>query len=328
MLAALAFSALANAPLGAQQRIPAGWEEGLFDVVAPGLPQTSVAVLVTPRGKFLLPVHGILEPLAVPFRVAADSGVLRVVRPAGVGTASLWWTGGRRLEVTSIAPLDSDDVYVDGTRVFVAANRMAELLEGTIDVDVGTLAIGIRRESGFPAQIKLDARQRRRNDATMAIQDDDEEPAGVPFRARSGAGVMEWAMGGPLNSRNAPATLDLRAGLGLLGGMLQLHGTMLVGSVEGAANANDREVTYRRVFPGRRWLQQIQLGSVLSDGAEARPMRGFTLTNAPFVRGLRFDDVAFSRPLPPGWEYEVYEGARLVGFADESRSAPLSVPLR
>jgi hypothetical protein len=50
-------------------------------------------------------------------------------------------------------------------------------------------------------------------------------------------------------------------------------------------------------------------------------MRGITLTNAPFVRGLRFDDVAFSRPLPPGWEYEVYEGARLVGFADDNRSA-------
>src|SRR5687767_10137525 len=301
MIVALIVSTTASAPLGAQQRIPAGWEEGLFDVVAPGLPQTSVAVLVTPRGKFLLPVHGILEPLAVPFRVAPDTGVLRVVRPAGVGTASLWWTGSRRLEVTSIAPLDSDDVYVDGTRVFVAANRMAELLEGTIDVDVGTLSIEIKRASGFPAQIKLDARQRRRSDATITVQDDDEEPAGVPFRARSGAGVVEWAMGGPLNNRNAPSTLDLRAGLGLMGGMLQLHGTTLVGSAEGGANANDREVTYRRVFPGRRWLQQVQLGSVLSEGAEARPMRGLTLTNAPFVRGLRFDDVAFSRPLPPGW---------------------------
>ena len=327
-IVALALLALGGTPLLAQQRIPTGWEEGLFDVVAPGLPQTSVAVLVTPRGKFLLPVQGVLEPLAVPFRISPDTGVLRVVRPAGVGTASLWWTGGPRLEVTSIAPLDSDDVYVDGTRVFVAANRMAELLEGTIDVDVGTLAIAIKREGGFPAQIKLDARQRRRIEAMSAAQDDDDEPAGVAFRGRSGAGVLEWAMGGPLNRTNAPSTVDLRGGVGLLGGMLQLHGTMLVGSADGATNGNDREVTYRRVFPGRRWLQQIQLGSVLGEGAEARPMQGITLTNAPFVRGLRFDDVAFSRPLPPGWEYEVYEGGRLVGFADESHSAPLSVPLR
>jgi hypothetical protein len=324
----LGLTLLGVAPASAQHRVPDGWEEGLFDVVATGLPQSSVAVLVTPRGKFLLPVRGMLEPLAVPFRLAPDTGVLRVVRPAGVGTASLWWMGGRRLEVTSLAPLDSDDVYVDGTSVFVAANRMAELIEGTIDVDVGTLSIEIRRESGFPAQIKLDARQRRRSEATSAAQDDGEEPTGVPFRARSGGGVIEWAMGGPLRRTNAPSTVDLRGGGGLFGGMLQLHGMVLVGSAEGGANVLDREVTYRRVFPGRRWLQQIQLGSVMGEGAEARPMRGITLTNAPFVRGLRFDDVAFSRPLPPGWEYEVYEGARLVGFADESRSAPLSVPLR
>ena len=325
---AIAVLLIGVAPAGAQHRVPDGWEEGLFDVVATGLPPSSVAALVTPRGKFLLPVQAILDPLAVPYRVTADSGVLRVARPAGVGTASLWWTGSQRLEVTGGTPLDSDDVHVDGATVFVAANRLAELIEGVIDVDVGTLAIEIKRDGGFPAQIKLDARERRRNDAMIASDDESEEPAGVPFRARSGAGVVEWAMGGPLHRSNAPSTVDLRGGMGLVGGMLQLHGMALVGPVESGARVLDREVTYRRVFPGHRWLQQLQVGNVLGEGAEARPMRGITLSNAPFVRGLRFDDVAFSRPLPPGWEYEVYEGARLVGFADESRSAPLSVPVR
>jgi hypothetical protein len=328
LLATLALSAACATPLQAQHRVPDGWEEGLFDVAATGLPQSSVAVLVTPRGKFLLPVQPILDPLGVPYRVAADSGVLRVTRPAGVGTASLWWLGAPRLEVTSLAPLDSDDVYVDGTRLFVAANRMAELLEGTIDVDVGTLSVEIARAGGFPAQIKLDARQRRRAEAMLAASESDGgDPSGVPFRARTGAGVIEWALGGPLHRSNAPSTVDLRGGMGLMGGMLQVHGMLLAGSSDGPSVQN-REITYRRVFPGRRWVQQVQVGNVLGEGAEARPMRGLTLTNAPFVRGLRFDDVAFSRPLPPGWEYEVYEGGRLVGFADDSRSAPLSVPVR
>jgi hypothetical protein len=116
--------------------------------------------------------------------------------------------------------------------------------------------------------------------------------------------------------------------MGLQGGMLQLHGTMLMGAADGGSSLRDREFTYRRVFPGQRWLQQVQLGNVISDGAEARPIRGITLTNAPFVRGLHFDEVAFSRPLPPGWEYEVYEGSQLVGFTDDSRTGPMSVPLR
>ena len=110
--------------------------------------------------------------------------------------------------------------------------------------------------------------------------------------------------------------------------MLQLHGAVVTGTADAAANVADQEITYRRVFPGQRWVQQVQLGSVVAEGAEARPMRGFTISNAPFVRGLEFDDVAFSRPLPPGWEYEVYEGAQLVGFADDSRTEPMKVPLR
>src|SRR3954468_6814381 len=81
----------------AQGHVPAGYEEGLFDVVAPGLPQQSVPVLVTPRGKFLLPVRTILDPLGVPYRIAGDSGVLHVTRPAGIGAASVWWVGARRL---------------------------------------------------------------------------------------------------------------------------------------------------------------------------------------------------------------------------------------
>jgi hypothetical protein len=323
----VSLSALCAAPVRGQQRLPAGWDEGLFDVVTAGLPQSAVSVLVTPRGKFLLPVRAVLDPLGVPYRIASDSGVLRVSRPGGIGTASLWWSGTRRLVVTTITPLDSDDVHVDGPRVFVAANRLAELMEGAIDVDIATLSVEIRREGGFPAQIKLDARQRRRDDA-MHASDDEDEPTGIPFRGRSGAGVMEWAMGGPLRRSNAPSTVDLRGGMGLLGGMLQMHGMMSVGAADGGSGVSNRELTYRRVFPARRWMRQVQIGSVLSEGAEARPMQGITLTNAPFVRGLRFDDVAFSRPLPPGWEYEVYEGARLVGFADDSRTTPMSIPLR
>ena len=324
----LSLSALCVAPLRAQQHIPAGWEEGLFDVVTTGLPQSSVAMLVTPRGKFLVPVQAILDPLAVPYRIVSDSALLRVTRPGGIGAATLQWSIPRKLEVAAITPLDSDDVYVDGTRVFVAVNRLAELVEATIDVDVGTLSIAIRRQGGFPAQIKLDARQRRREEAMLLGGDESDEPTGVPFRGRTGVGVLEWAMGSPLRRTNAPSSLDLRGGMGLMGGMLQVHGMMSVGSPEGGVDASNGEVTYRRVFPGQRWLQQVQIGNVLSEGAEARSLRGLTLTNAPFVRGLRFDDVAFSRPLPPGWEYEVYEGARLVGFADDHRTAPMSVPLR
>jgi hypothetical protein len=322
-------SVLAANELHAQVRVPNGYEEGLFDVAIVGIAPSSVPVLVSPRGKFLLPVRAMLEPVGVPFDIVVDSAVVHVSRPAGVGTASLWWGEARRLQVATSTPVDSDDVFVDGANLFVSATRLAELLEATIDVDVGTLAITVKREGGFPAQIKLDARQRRRQEAMLAGSDEMSEPTGaVPFRARSGAGVLEWAMGGPLRRTSAPSTLDLRGGMGLFGGMLQLHTMALMGQTGDAVSLLDHEASYRRVFPGQRWVQQFSVGSIASEGAEARPMQGFTVTNAPFVRGLEFGDVAFSRPLPPGWEYEVYEGARLVGFADDSRAGPMNVPLR
>ena len=61
---------------------------------------------------------------------------------------------------------------------------------------------------------------------------------GVPFRARTGAGVVEWGMGGPLHRTSAPSTLDLRGGMGLYGGMLQLHGAVVTGTAEGGANVD------------------------------------------------------------------------------------------
>ena len=325
----VAASVLGVSTLRAQDRVPPGYEEGLFDLTIVGAAPTSLPVLVSPRGKFLLPVRLLLDPLGVPYEIVMDSSLLRVTRPAGVGRATLWWSGARRLEVLAPTPVDSDDVHVDGASVFVSATRLGELLEASIDVDVGTLAISVTREGGFPSQIKLDARQRRRQEALLALSEEYGEPTGrVPFRARSGLGVLEWTMGGPLRRTSAPSTLDLRGGMGLYGGMLQLHTSVSTGSAGESVNLLDQKISYRRVIPGNRWLQQFSLGNVVAEGAEARPMQGVTLTNAPFVRGLQFGDVAFSRPLPPGWEYEVYEGARLLGFADDSRSGPLNVPLR
>jgi hypothetical protein len=315
--------------LCAQDRVPRGYEEGLFDLTVVGVAPTSLPVLVSPRGKFLLPVRLLLDPLGVPYEVVSDSSLLRVTRPGGVGRATLRWGETRRMEVQAMAPVDSDDVYVDGVSVFISATRLGELIEASVDVDVGTLTVSVKRDGGFPSQIKLDARQRRRQESLLAGTEEESEPAGfVPFRPRSGAGVLEWAMGGPLRGSAAPSALALRGGMGLYGGMLQLHSLVLMGSADKSVSLLEREASYRRVIPGNRWLQQFSLGNVLTEGAEARSMQGVTLTNAPFVRGLQFGDVAFSRPLPPGWEYEVYEGSRLVGFADDNRTGPMNIPLR
>jgi hypothetical protein len=229
--------------------------------------------------------------------------------------------GQRRLEVATIAPLDSDDVHFDGTRLFVAANRLAELIEGTIDVDVGTLAIAIRREGGFPRRSSSTRGSDGAQEAMLAA-DDDDEPSGVPFRGRTGVGVVEWAMGGPLSrSLRRRRRWTCAAAWASWEACCKLHGMMGVGAARGGVDLSNGEVTYRRVFPERRWLRQVQLGNVVGEGAEARPMRGITLTNAPFVRGSAVRRRGLLAAAPAWLGVRSLRGGSTRGFADDNRSA-------
>jgi hypothetical protein len=107
--------------------------------------------------------------------------------------------------------------------------------------------------------------------------------------------------------------------------MLTLRGTFAADS--GSAGLIDPAVSYHRVFPAGRWVRQLQLGDHLSGGVRARSLRGISIGNAPYLRRTRFDQVLISPELPPGWQYEVYQGGRLVGFSDATAERPVSVPL-
>ena len=331
-LLAAALCAVPGASLRAQQPLPAGYEEGMFELVAGGLPTTTLNVVVTPRGKFLVPLRALLEPLAVPFVIRTDSGLARVTRPAGIGTALLHWSAASRQLVldpaVSAVPLDSDDVLTRGEEVFVSAPRVAALLEAAVDVDLSTLTIRATRPAMFPAQIRVDVLQRRRDELRRATTAPARTMPAVPFAPRTGFGVVEWAVNGSPTSSLLPSTVESRVGMGLYGGMLKTRGVLALPTEGTGYVPGGGEISYQRVFPEGRWLRQVQLGDVFSQGALARPMRGVLLTNAPFVRATLFGELPFSRPLPPGWEYEVYEGDRLIGYADASSKAPLNVPLQ
>lgn len=305
-----------GAPARAQDA-PRGFDEGLFDLVAADLPATTLPLIVSPRGTFLVPAHALLAALGVPHRIVRDSAQLHVSRPAPRPEAVLQWRAA-----------DSSDVVVTSRDVWIAAPRLAQLIEGTIDVDLATLSVHAERPGGFPAQRREEV-HRRRNEAQRRASLERTAPSSpVHFEPRTGFGVAEWSMGGPVSPLAAPTSVSGRIGVGVYGGMLKTHFVTRLGSSPANGPAFEAEASFLRVFPEHRWLRQLQFGDVVSEGAEARAMRGFTLTNAPYVRDLEYGEVPFSRPLPAGWEYEVYEGDRLVGFSDATTRGPVSVPLR
>lgn len=299
------------------QDAPRGYDEGLFELAAADLPATTLSVLVSPRGTFLLPAHALLTALGVPHAIQRDSAQLRVSRPASTVEALLPWRGQ-----------DSAEVVATDRDVWIPAPRLAQLVEGVIDVDLATLKVHASRAGGFPAQRREEAHRRRNDALRRAALEATSVPSPVRFEPRTGFGVAEWSMGGPLSPVAAPTSVDTRIGMGIYGGMLKTHLVFSLPTSPATSAATDAEASFLRVFPEGRWLRQLQVGDIVSDGAEARAMRGVTFTNAPFVRDLEYGAVPFSRPLPAGWEYEVYEGDRLVGFSDGAGSGAMSVPLR
>lgn len=317
MLALVAWLALCAPLVARAQDAPRGYDEGLFELVVPDLPTATLPLLVSPRGTFLIPAHALLTALGVPHRIIRDSAQLRVTRPAQEVETVLTWGGG-----------DTMEVVVTARDVWIAAPRLARVIEGTIDVDLATLTVHASRVGGFPAQLREETHRRRndalRQEALAAVT----PPAVVHFEPRTGFGVAEWSMGGPVAPLGAPSSVDARVGMGIYGGMLKTHLLLRLPSSPAMGGGTDAEASYLRVFPEGHWLRQFQIGDIVSDGAEAHAMRGLTFTNVPFVRDLQFGEVPFSRPLPAGWEYEVYEGDRLVGFSDATTSGAVSVPLR
>jgi hypothetical protein len=299
------------------QDAPRGYDEGLFELVAADLPSTTLPLLVSPRGTFLVPANALLSALGVPHRILRDSAQLRVSRPNSEPDAVLQWSAA-----------DSAEVVLTARDLWVAAPRLARLIDGTIDVDLATLTIHAERPGGFPAQVREEAHRRRNDAQRRAAMERLAPPSPVHFEPRTGFGVAEWSMGGPVSPFAAPTSVSGRIGVGIHGGMLKTHFVTRLANSPTGGPATEGEASFLRVFPEGRWLRQVQLGDIVSEGAEARAMRGVTITNAPFVRDLQFGQVPFSRPLPEGWEYEVYEGDRLVGFSDATTSGPVSVPLR
>jgi hypothetical protein len=308
-------------PLAAQ--VPAGWEEAVFEILVQGMPPRSVPALATPTGRILVPVRAALELTGTPFQAAADGARLTVPGPRGAGTVTLD-AAARTLSGLVTASLAEDEAVMVAGEAYAAAERIGALLSGTAEVDLGALRVVLLRDPPFPAQERLAVSAARRRAQRLGIGPAEALPE-VPFRPRTGGGVLEWGV-----SANAPgsvpSSVTLQTGLGVWGGMLRLGALALDpgGEEGGYAEVN---ASYHRVFPNSAYLRQVQVGDVVAEGLRAHSLRGVVLTNAPFARDPEFSELLFAPRLPEGWEYELYQGGQLLGFS-AAGGEPVTVPLQ
>lgn len=321
---ALAFGFLATGLLGspvrvAAQELPPHLEEGLFEVLVPSLGALTVPVLVDTAQIVLLPLAPVLAHVGYEVELPAGDVAWRAARAAPES----------RLRVQPPRYLGPDDDSVSfppgsvvryGGDVFVTTAILSTLLEGEATVDWGALRIIVtRRDPPFPAEARalIEARRSRLEKPVRAVQG----PV-VPYAARSGGMVFDWSLGTSPSERRVLARGAL--GAAVLGGDLVVGGSVTAGEVA------DRtaEVSYRRIFPQREWINQLLVGQVVTQDLAPRSIIGAVVSNIPQQRDAHFSEVTIAPDIPEGWEFEVYQSGRLIGFSSAGASEPVLVPVR
>jgi hypothetical protein len=283
-------------------------------------PSDIVAALVY-DGTLMLPVHRFLEMSEI--RVTAfdlrdslvfmlEPGARRVQFHPGRGELLLGDS------VISIGP--GDAVWWDGD-LFAAAAVFDRVFGVAVRIEWMDLTVFVGRSASLPV-VRRARRERqqallRRPSAVEALEYQ------LPRAAADGA-VFNWAFTGSTGARDDFYNLDLGLGAQAGGGSLTVRPQFWR---MGGESGVELRAAWERAWPRQRWLRQVRVGDVPSNGRRAQLVRGAVVTNAPFIRSSEFDVERIIGRLPTGWDVELYDRGRLIGYGEVDALGAFSIPL-
>ncbi|HEX2167093.1 MAG TPA: carboxypeptidase-like regulatory domain-containing protein [Longimicrobiales bacterium] len=321
-LVLVAFQALCWSAASAQTP---QYEEGIVEVVAERLSPLALVVLVDSGGGVLLPLANIADYLEL---ATSWDGTTLQVPSVGGGSARLDTVAGTLTAASTTSQLAPAEIARRGSILYLRAERVAQLLGAEVQVDFSTLTVAIARETPFPAQQRIIAEQRRavltarqqQLDRTTALDS-------APYLPVTGGGIADWQISTRGLDPTSLTTLRMHVGAALLGGDLGTGAVFEAGS-DATDHVHDVTLRYHRVFPRAAWIRQVSAGDILTSGVFARFVRGVELSNRPFMRSPELSSILVHPDLPPGWEYEIFQGSELLGYSDIASHDPVAVPLR
>ncbi|HEX8691616.1 MAG TPA: carboxypeptidase-like regulatory domain-containing protein [Longimicrobium sp.] len=312
--------ALRPAPLPSQ-------EQGLFELRLTALPGTqTVVVLLDPQGQPLVPLRPVLEYLQIPASERGDT--LALEWPPGVWSTRVHLPTRtvRSGEATVVVP-EAEWLRREG-EVYLSPGALGRVLAGEVSVDWENLSILLGGRADYPVVARANAAARREGERRVGggALLRGEEPD-VAYPSRTGGVTAGWGVSGTWTEEATQGSARAALGVALLGGALEGGATALFGGQEGAARVADPYAQYARAFPGSRWIRQVQLGDVLSDGLVTRPFFGVAASNEPLYQPQFFGEALVRPVVPAGWEYEVYQGEYLVGVSTQGAQEPVATPI-
>jgi len=283
-------------------------------------PSAIVAALVY-DGTLLLPVHRFLEMSEI--RVTAfdlRDSLAFVLEPGH--RPVLFHPGRGELRLgDSLVPIGpADAVWWDGD-LFAAAAVFDRVFGVATRIEWMDLTVFVGRTAALPVVRR--ARRERQQALLRGPRAIDALEIRPPRAAADGA-VFNWSFTGATGARDDYYSLDLGVGAQVLGGGFALRPQFW--QVGGEADAEFR-ASWERAWPDRQWIRQVRVGDVQSSGRRAQLVRGAVVTNAPFIRSSEFDVERIVGRLPTGWDVELYDRGRLIGYGDVDALGAFSIPL-
>ena len=208
--------------------------------------------------------------------------------------------------------------------LYIATDIFDRILGVASSVTWSDLSVMIGQASSLPV-IQRERRERRRQ--MMGIN---RQPLvgvlDIPIRERIvDGGVMSWSFTASTGRSADRLALNLGFGGTLLGGSVELRPQVWSA---GEISATTLRGSWLRSWPNNPWLRQARIGDIQSSGLHSRMLRGFVFTNAPYTRSSTFDVEPLQGIVAPGWEVELYDGNRLLAYADADALGAFRIPLQ
>jgi hypothetical protein len=129
--------------------------------------------------------------------------------------------------------------------------------------------------------------------------------------------VLDYGLTLPFDSPFHDPGYTLSGGITLAGGALDA-------TVASAGSVTIGQYSWTGVWRDNPWVKQLRLGDVQITGTRFVEVRGFAITNAPFVRPTFFGMANYGERLGVGYEVESYISGLLVGVDTTGRDGRFS----
>ncbi len=285
---------------------------------------SEVVQALTYNSTLLLPFRRFMAMSEIPLAAyAPDDSATFVLEPSGL-RVQFGPDRDQLIRGDTVVALDSlHAVWWDG-ELWVATETLNRALGVAIRMEWADLSAIVGGSAGLPVVRR--ARRARR----YAILDQYRRPGRTeyeytPRETLADGAVFTYSLRTAPAGRASNTSLDLGFGAKIWGGSAELRHFWQSAA---GPNVSEFRASWKRAWPENRWLRQVRVGDVLTNGRRAQFVTGAVVTNAPFIRSSQFDIEPIIGRLPVGWEVELYDRGRLRGFADVGPSGAFELPLQ